>query len=241
VGEFRDDDSPVSVEQPREPLFRERPPDADDDLRGYEPIHPTGLDLRAKLRRLGAPILVALGALLKFGAFSLKFFGIFIAFAGYTLIWGWRFAVGFIILLLFHEMGHYVEARWQGARPGLPVFVPFLGAYVAMKDGPKDPWKLARIAVAGPIAGGLAAAACYAASGPTHSNLLSALAYVGFFLNLFNLIPIAFFDGGNIWRSYKVLRVAGDPRATLVLGLYLGTAAMLVLGMYVSHVPQHRL
>ncbi len=234
----REPRSPVGVEEP-EPLFPERPPD-ENAVRDYEPIQPSS-GLRDLLRKIFAPVLVGLGVLAKFGLFGLKFFGIFLAVGGYALIWGWRFAIGFVLLILVHEMGHFVEARFQGLRPSLPVFIPFIGAYVMTKDAPPDPWLYAKRAIAGPIAGGLAAAVCYAAAVQTGSNLLSALAYVGFLLNLFNLIPIGIFDGGAMWRSYQFMRLKGDPRAPLVLALYLGTAVVLVLGMWVSHVPQHRL
>ena len=230
------DESPVGV---KEPLFPERPAE-DTDLRGYEPIQPssgTG-DL---LRKIAAPVVAAIGLIAKFGFFSLKFFGIFLAVGGYTLLWGWRFAVGFVLLIAVHEMGHYVEARLQGLHPSLPVFIPFIGAYVSTKDAPPDAWLYARRAIAGPIAGGLAAAACYAAAKQNGSQLLSALAYAGFFLNLLNLLPIGILDGGGMWRSYKFMKLQGDPRATLVLALYIGTAVMLALGMYASHVPQNRL
>jgi Zn-dependent protease len=219
-------------------LFPSRP---EDDLRGYEPVHPRGRDWRGLLGKLWAPIAVVLGLTLKFGAFVFKFFGIFIAVGGYALIWGWRFAVGFVLLLLLHEAGHYIEARLQGLHPALPVFIPFLGAYVTIKDMPQDSWRIAKISIAGPILGGVAAAACYAASAPANSDLLSALAFTGFLLNLFNLLPVLFLDGGSIWRCYKSLRHEGDQRAYAVLALYLGTAAALALGMWASHVPQSRL
>jgi Zn-dependent protease len=222
-------------------LFPSRSEHPDDELRDYQPIHPRGFDWGGFLRRLWAPIAVAAGLLLKFGFFIFKFFGIFIAVGGYTLIWGWRFAVGFVLLLLVHELGHFVEARLQGLKPSLPVFIPFLGAYVTVKDMPNDPWRVAKISLAGPIAGGLASAACYAASAPMNSDLLSALAFTGFLLNLFNLIPVLFLDGGAIWRCYGSLKAARDPRAYAVLALYLGTAAALALGMWASHVPQSRL
>ena len=93
---------------------------------------------------------------LKFGAFTLKFFGIFLAVGGYTLIWGWRFAVGVVLLILAHELGHYIEARRAGLNPQLPVFVPFLGAYVALRNMRFDPWVNARVSLAGPVYGGQA-------------------------------------------------------------------------------------
>ena len=84
-------------------------------------------DRRSLLARLLAPLVVLLGVVLKFGAFVLKFFGIFLAVGGYALIWGWRFGVGVVLLILAHELGHYVEAQAAGLDPQLPVFIPFLG------------------------------------------------------------------------------------------------------------------
>jgi fatty acid desaturase len=88
----------------------------EEDLRGYQPIHPEPA-WRALLRKLWAPIAVLFGIGIKFGAFVVKFFGIFISVAGYTLLWGWKFAVGFVLLIFVHEMGHFLEARRQGLHP----------------------------------------------------------------------------------------------------------------------------
>ena len=79
-----------------------------------------------------------IGVVVKFGAF-VKFFGIFLAVGGYALIWGWSFAVGVVLLIAVHELGHYVEARRAGLDPQLPVFIPFLGAYVALRNARFDP------------------------------------------------------------------------------------------------------
>ncbi len=121
----------------------------------YSPVKQP-LNLRDLLRKLFAPI-IALGLfLLKFGAFAIKFFGIFISVAGYALIWGWPFAAGFVLLIAVHELGHYIEATRQGLKPSLPVFIPFLGAYVAMKSV-HDPWRNLLVAAAGPFLGGIGA------------------------------------------------------------------------------------
>ena len=108
------------------------------------------------LGRILGPLAVAGGILLKVGGL-LKFASIFIAIGGYALIWGWRWAVGFVALILVHELGHFFEARRQGLRPKLPVFVPFFGAYVTMQNR-FDPWRNALVSLAGPIVGGLGAA-----------------------------------------------------------------------------------
>jgi Zn-dependent protease len=215
--------------------------------RDYDPIHPGGLDWRKLLRRLWAPIGILIGLSIKFGAFAIKFFGIFISVGAYALIWGWRFAIGIVLLILVHEAGHYFEARRQGLSPSLPTFVPFLGAYVTFRAA-NDPWQGAKIAIMGPFIGGLGALACYVAGDVYDSRLLLALAYTGFLLNLFNLIPIVPFDGGAIVQSARLISHAGTyfgrpsrPRALLLWGLYLGLGAALALGMWISHVPQDRL
>jgi Zn-dependent protease len=229
-----------------------------DDDRRYEPVtapEPPTLpsehhrDTRSLLGKLLAPLVVLVGVVLKFGAFVLKFFGIFLAVGGYALIWGWRFAIGVVLLILAHELGHYVEARRAGLDPQLPVFIPFLGAYVALRNMRFDPWVNARVSLAGPIAGGVAAAACLAIALGIDSDLMRALAYAGFLLNLINLAPVAILDGAHILRSWRVLRAGGgrgSPAqarrlAAVVAVASLVTIAALVLGMVAAHVPQDRL
>jgi Zn-dependent protease len=204
---------------------------------------------RSLLGRLLAPLVVVIGAVVKFGAFILKFFGIFLAVGGYALIWGWWFAIGVVLLILVHELGHYVEARRLGLDPQLPVFIPFLGAYVALRNVRFDPWVNARVSLAGPVAGGIGAGACLAAAVAVDSDLLRALAYAGFLLNLINLAPIGILDGGHVLRSWRVLRAGGgmaDPRrarglANVVAVASILTAVALVAGMVAAHVPQDRL
>jgi Zn-dependent protease len=219
-----------------------------DPEREYRPIHPEP-SWRGALRKLWAPIAVAIGLAIKFGAATFKFFGIFIAVGGYALIWGWRFAIGFVLLILVHELGHFVEAKRQGLNPSLPVFIPFLGAYVAMKNAPFDPWRNLLVSAAGPVAGGIASLAVWGVGEAIDSRLLIALAYVGFLLNLFNLIPFRPLDGGFIWHSVKALRYgsrehapwAPQWRVAASVLVYGGLIATLALGMWATHVPQDRL
>ena len=227
--------------------------------REYDPIHPgRGTDWRGLLRRIWAPIGAAILVIAKFGFAGIKFFSIFIAVAGYALIWGWKFAIGFVLLILVHELGHFFEAKRQGLDVSIPRFIPFIGAYVAIKNSPLNPTRNALLALAGPFAGGLAAAFCWGLGSLEQSSLLHALAYAGFFLNLVNLVPIGILDGGAIWSAYKLARAepmvplsdggaavilpgAGRDRAALILTLYLGLALLLALGMWATHVPQTRL
>lgn len=116
----------------------------------------------------------------------------------YSLVFGWPYAVGFVLLLLCHEMGHYLAARQRGLDVGAPTFIPFVGAWIQMKQMPHNVETEAYVGFAGPIVGSLAALACLWAAREYHSPLLLALAYSGLMLNLFNLIPVSPLDGGRI-------------------------------------------
>jgi Zn-dependent protease len=207
--------------------------------RDYEPVQPRGTDWRGMLRKLFAPVVFLFGLLLKVGSLA-KFGAIFIAFGGYTLIWGWKFALGVIVLIFLHEMGHFLEAQREGLHPSWPVFIPFLGAYVKHTRG--NPWQTARVAIAGPILGGVAALGCYLLGEAQGSDLLLALAYFGFFLNLINLLPFSILDGASIWRSSRFLWYGGGRnKAIAIRALYFSTAFLLAVGAYYAYLPQHRL
>ena len=116
----------------------------------------------------------------------------------YAMNWGWRFAVGFVVLIFIHECGHLVVARKFGLKVGAPVFIPFMGAFIALKDAPRNAWMEACVGIGGPLFGAAGALACELIYLGTGQGLFRALAYSGFFLNLFNLAPIGFLDGGRI-------------------------------------------
>ncbi len=116
----------------------------------------------------------------------------------YALIFGWWYAVGFVLLIFVHEMGHYFAARRRGLEVGAPTFIPFVGAWIELKQLPHDVETEAYVGIAGPLAGTLGALGCYFLARDLDSSLLLALAYAGFFINLFNLIPLSPFDGGRI-------------------------------------------
>jgi Zn-dependent protease len=207
--------------------------------RDYDPIQPRGTDWRGLFRRLTAPIILVGGLLLKLGSLA-KFATLFVAFGGYTLIWGWKFALGVVVLIFVHEFGHYLEATREGLAPDWPVFIPFLGAYVKHTRG--NPWQTTRVAIAGPILGGVGALACFLIGEAQNSNLLIALGYFGFVLNLINLLPVSILDGGSVWRSTKWLWRGGGREKALVSGfLYVATAFCLAVGAIAAYIPQHRL
>ncbi len=142
--------------------------------------------------------LVALGFLLvKFGAFAIKFFGIFISVGGYALIWGWKFAAGFVALLFLHEMGHYIQLRREGVKPSGMLFIPFLGAVVGARSLGGSALAEARVGLAGPILGSLACFALVPIAISTGDDFWRALIFTGLFLNLLNLMPVVPLDGGR--------------------------------------------
>jgi Zn-dependent protease len=117
--------------------------------------------------------------------------------AAYSLFWGWEFAAGFVVLLFLHEMGHVIQLRREGIKASAPMFIPFLGALITAKSLGENALAEARVGLAGPILGSLASAAVALVAVLTGSDLLLALAYVGFLLNLFNLLPVVPLDGGR--------------------------------------------
>jgi Zn-dependent protease len=117
--------------------------------------------------------------------------------AAYALIWGWRFGAGFVALIFIHEIGHVIQLRREGIKATAPMFIPFLGAYVGMKELPKDAAAEARVGLAGPVLGSLGALIPLAIWQATGNEFWQALAFLGFFLNLFNLLPVLPLDGGR--------------------------------------------
>ena len=172
------------------------------EWRGYEPIQPRGgWDWRATLRKLLAPIGAIAAFLAKFGAVLLKFkflFSMFVSAGFYVWLGGWWFGIGLILLLFVHEMGHVIEAKRQGLPVSVPVFIPFMGALITMKQMPHNAWREARLALAGPLLGSAGALVLYILGVAYDSQQLKALAFLGFFLNLFNLLPVIPLDGGRI-------------------------------------------
>src|SRR5947208_6901014 len=146
----------------------------------------------AKLKFFILPALKFLPILLKSGGTMLLMIWI------YTAMWGWKFGVGFVLLLLVHECGHLIVAKKFGLKVGAPVFIPFMGAFIALKDAPRNAWVEACVGIGGPLLGSLGAALCEVLFRFTDQPMFRALAYIGFFLNLFNLAPIGFLDGGRI-------------------------------------------
>jgi Zn-dependent protease len=163
----------------------------------------------AKLKKVLVPLGVLAVLLSKFKGLlflAFKFLPVLLKTGGtmllsiwaYAQAWGWRFALGFVLLIFVHECGHLLAAKRLGLKVGAPVFIPFMGAIIALKDAPRNAWIEAQVGVGGPLLGTVGAALCYGAYLLTGNGLFAGLAYTGFFLNLFNLAPVGMLDGGRI-------------------------------------------
>ena len=152
-------------------------------------------------RRTGgvlAPIAAGLLILLKSGKFLTTIASMLFSMVVYALIFGPAYAVGFVLLIFVHEMGHFLAARQRGLAVGAPTFIPFVGAWIQLKEMPHDVETEAYVGIAGPVMGSFGALICYWIGRTNGNDLFLALAYTGFFINLFNLLPLSPLDGGRI-------------------------------------------
>jgi Zn-dependent protease len=159
-------------------------------------------------RRRALSMLAVVGALLlKYGKLALLLLpkakllttsaSMLVSIAAYSLIWGWKFAVGIVLLLLVHEMGHVIQLRREGIEASAPMFIPFLGAAVMAKSLGDDATAEARVGLAGPLLGTLGTLALLPLAISSGDDFWMALIFTGLFLNLFNLLPVVPLDGGR--------------------------------------------
>ena len=121
-----------------------------------------------------------------------------VSIAIYAQLFGWKYAAGFVLLLLVHEMGHYIAAKQRDLSVGLPTFIPFVGAWINLKSQRLTAETQAFVGMAGPLLGSTGAFVVYLVALQYQIPWLYAIAYAGFVLNLFNLIPVVPLDGGHI-------------------------------------------
>jgi Zn-dependent protease len=205
----------------------------------YEgPIHPGSgrPPLRKRLARWLAPLalLVAKAKSLLFLLPNLKLLASFatmaVSIAAYSLLFGVPFAIGFVLLLLLHEMGHVLALRREGIKASAPVFIPFLGAVIASESLGKDAAAEARVGLAGPLAGTVATLIPLALWLATGAEFWRALAYLGFLLNLFNLLPVVPLDGGRAMAALSpAVWIAGLAALVVLAFLYPSPILILVL------------
>ena len=196
---------------PQYPVTSDIPPDSPHH---YSPAPSSGN--RGLLSGIGAALLAVWG-FLKYGlliAFKIPAFTtvitLVVSFGGYALFYGPWFAAALLTMIFVHEMGHVVEIRRQGMKASAPIFIPFMGAAIFQRSHPTDALKQAQIGIAGPIAGTIGSTAAFALYGATHSPILLLAALIGFYINLFNLIPVWQLDGAWILAPVsKWFQVAG--------------------------------
>jgi len=201
------------------------------------PPHPSHRARNSALGALGAG-LVFLAGKLKFlgllaGVLKLKTLGtMLLSIVLYATQWGWAFAAGFVLLIFVHELGHVVVLRREGIPAGAPVFIPFLGAFIAMRGRPRNAYVEAKVAIGGPIAGSLAAWAVLVAGLTLDHPLLVTLGHAGILLNLFNLIPVSPLDGGRIAGAFsRAFWIAGYALGVVALVVTRSPMLLLVLGI----------
>lgn len=202
----------------------------------YYTPRPTQPQPQGAVRRAAGPVAVAGAAVAKYGLPLIKLakFGptaisMLVSVALMATVFGPAYGIGLVALIAIHESGHLLFARLEGVRAGLPIFLGFLGAVIRLKQPLKDVRQEAVIAIGGPLVGTLGAIAALllslaAPAGTYTHNLLLALAYVGFFLNLFNLVPLSPLDGGRVASALS-------PWANLV---GLGVIVLLIAGPVVG-------
>ena len=218
--------NPPRWEPPAPPPGGDPPPVQHDPFQQYQgAAAPTPQQRRP---RSGITGWLITGAVMVFGGLKYAFFLIkavpalltlstlLLSFVLYAKFYGGvAVAAGLVTMLLLHELGHVFEIRRQGMKATAPIFIPFLGAAIFQREHATDPIKQAQIGIAGPIAGTIAATAAFVLYGATHWDVLLFWAWIGFYINLFNLIPFGMFDGGWILAPVsKWFQVGG----LLVLG-----------------------
>jgi Zn-dependent protease len=169
-----------------------------------KPVKTEGPAWRRGLASVGAVVLLALGKL-KFLLLGLTKLGtlasMFAFFGWYWGRYGWPLAAGLVISIYIHEMGHVMEIKRLGISASAPVFIPGIGALVMLRQHVDDPVIDARIGLAGPVWGGLAALAAFIVFLVTKSPIWAAIGQLGAFINLFNLVPVWTLDGSRAFHA----------------------------------------
>ncbi len=193
---------------------------------------------RRRLSAIGAAIVLVLAKLKTIALFALHipFLGSGLSFLVsawiYGASFGWTFGVGFAVLLLLHELGHFIAIRWYGMPAGAPVFIPFFGAAIFLRQRPQTPQQEYVIAAAGPLAGTLASLACLLLGFALRQPVLLSLAYFGFFLQAFNLIPVWPLDGGRMVAAVdRRIWWVGIPVLLLVAWLSHSVIALIIAAL----------
>jgi Zn-dependent protease len=152
----------------------------------------------------------------------------------WSTVFGWPFATGFVLLILVHEMGHVIAMYWRGIKASVPIFIPFFGAFIAMREMPPNARVEAEVAIAGPLMGSAGAAVCYIVGAQGGGTIWFALASAGFFINLFNMLPVIPLDGGRVVAALSPKLWIAGVVAIVALSIFWGGAGMLFIVLIVA-------
>ena len=214
--------------------------------RAFGPLAAAGVLIAkffAKLKFVILPLLKFLPLLLKSGGTMVLMIWV------YAMMWGWKFGVGFVILLLVHECGHLLVARKLGLKVGAPVFIPFMGAFIALKEAPRNAWIEACVGIGGPMLGSAGALVCNFLGEAFQAPVFIALAWFGYMLNLFNLTPVGMLDGGRIvtalsrwlWLpGFALLVWFGWQHPTFIIWLVILASLPRVLSLFRKRTEEER-
>jgi Zn-dependent protease len=157
-----------------------------------------------------------------------------VSIAAYSFVFGWWFAVGFVVLLFVHEMGHVIQLRREGIKASAPMFVPFLGAVISARSLGDNALAEARVGLAGPILGSIGSAVCIVIWQATGADIWRALAFTGFFLNLFNLLPVVPLDGGRAMAAMAPWMWFAGLAAMIPLALTFPNPIILIIVVFAA-------
>jgi Zn-dependent protease len=203
--------------------------------------------LRRRLGPIGAAILAFLAKvkaiLLFLGQFKLLVTAgsMAVSLVAYASIWNWTFALGFVVLLLVHEMGHVLALRREGIPASAPMFIPFLGAVVSARSLGDDALAEARVGLAGPVLGSIGAGVCLLIWKLTGHDYWRALGFTGLFLNLFNLLPVVPLDGGRAMAAMSPWMWCAGFAATVALAVAFPNPVIIVIAIVAAMETWRRL
>jgi Zn-dependent protease len=147
----------------------------------------------------------------------------------YAQVFGWAFAIGLVVLIFVHEMGHVFVIWRKGLPASAPIFIPFLGAAIFLRERPQDPLTDAQISYGGPALGSVGAFVCFLVYLQTKNPLWLVYAHLGFFLNLFNLAPAVPLDGGWIVRAISPRLWLAGAAISLVIGFVIHSVMLIII------------
>jgi len=215
----------------------ERPADHDAHRQSFfkRRIAPLGAAVLAFLAKIKAIILFLPKIKLLVTAGSMA-----VSILAYTTIWGFWFAIGFVILLLVHEMGHVIALRREGIKASAPMFIPFMGAVISARSLGDNALAEARVGLAGPILGTIGSAVCIVIWQVTGHDFWRALAFTGLFLNLFNLLPVVPLDGGRAMAAMTPWLWFVGFAGIVVLALLFPNPIILIIAVFAAYETYRR-